>query len=528
MFRHKNGMSGQHYMVEMTGSGVALLDYDNDGDLDVFALQSGPLEKGRQPDPLRDPTSRLFRNDLQNGSLHFTDVTEQAGLGLASYAQGVAVADFDGDGFADLYVTTFGRNHLFHNNGNGTFTDVTEQAGVADSPAWHTCATFIDYDRDGWPDLFVCRYLLWTLENHHTCTSSGGLVDYCGPQSYSPDRSRLYHNLGGGRFEDVSVASGIAGNAGSALGVLSADFNGDGWPDLFVANDGAANFVWINQRNGTFREEGMLRGAALNGDGAAEANMGVVAADFSNRGLLDLFVTHLRNEHSTLWRNLGGGLYEDNTQLANLDAPTRPFTGFGTVAVDYDNDGWLDLFAANGDVHVIDEQARAGVQLPLRQRAMLLRNLGGDPPRFQEIVDGDFIKVKDVGRGVASGDLNNDGAVDLVVANNNGPLRLLLNQAAGRAKWLGVRLTEGPAGHRHDALGATATLHRTGRPSQFRRCGTDGSYLSASDPRIVFGLGDSAAYDWIDVQWADGLKERFTGVPTGRYSELAKGHGQAQ
>ena len=521
-------MSGQRYLVELTAPGVALLDYDNDGDLDVFVVQGGPLEKGRQPDPLRDPKAQLFRNDLKNGLLHFTDVTAQAGLSLAAYSQGVASADYDGDGFVDLYVTTFGRNHLFHNNGNGTFTDVTEQAGVADSPAWHTSAAFIDYDRDGRPDLFVCRYLLWTFENHHTCTSQGGLVDYCGPQSYSPDRSRLYHNLGGGRFEDVSVASGISGMAGAALGVSSADLDGDGWPDLFVANDGAANYVWMNQRNGTFREEGMMRGAAFNADGAAEANMGVVAADFSNRGLLDLFVTHLRNEHSTLWRNLGGGAFEDDTQSAGLDAPTRPFTGFGAVPVDYDNDGWLDLFAANGEVRVIDQQARAGLPLPLRQRAILLRNQGGDRPRFQDIVDGDFLKVEDVGRGVASGDLNNDGAVDLVVANSNGPLRLLLNQPSGRAGWLGVRLTEGPVNHRHDALGATATLHRRGRPSQFRRCGTDGSYLSASDSRIVFGLGDSTAYDWIDVQWPDGSKERFTGMATRRYSELVKGLGQRQ
>jgi hypothetical protein len=523
-------MSGKRYMVEMTAPGVALFDYDNDGDLDVFLVQSGPLEKGRKPDPAHDPRSRLFRNDLKNGILHFTDVTDQAGLGLIAYAQGVIAGDYDGDGFVDLYVTAFGGNHLFHNNGNGTFTEVPDAGGAADKapgapPAWHTSAAFIDYDRDGRLDLFVCRYLAWTFEGHHQCRSKAGNPDYCGPQTYTADRSRLYHNLGNGKFADVSAPSGIASKAGPALGVSAADLNGDGWPDFFVANDGAPNHVWINQKNGTFKEEGMLRGAAVNADGAPEANMGVIAADFSNHGLFDLFVTHLRNEHSTLWRNLGNGQFDDATQSAGLDAPTRPFTGFGAVPVDYDNDGWLDIFAANGEVRVIDEQARQGIALPLRQRAMLLRNMGGARPRFQDVPGGDYLRVEDVGRGVAAGDLNNDGGVDLVVANNNGPVRLLLNQTPDRGHWLGLRLTEGPPGHRRDALGATATLHRTGKPSLFRRCATDGSYLSSSDPRIVFGLGDSAGYDWIGVQWPDGSREKFTGVAAGRYTELAKGTG---
>jgi enediyne biosynthesis protein E4 len=531
-FVHQSGAKGNRYMVEMTAPGVALFDYDNDGDLDVFLVQSGPLERGHEPDPAHDPHCKLFRNDLQvlpDGPrvVKFTDVTAQAGLNLSLYGQGVIAGDYDGDGWVDLYVTAYGRNHLLHNNGDGTFRDVTAEAGVDPGPGWHTSASWVDYDRDGRLDLFVCRYLRWDFDIHKTCRSQAGNSDYCGPQAFEPMRSVLYHNLGNGRFEDVSRASRISSKAGAALGVVAADVDGDGWPDLLVANDGMANHLWMNRRDGTFAEEAMMRGSAYNGDGAAEANMGVIAADFANRGLVDFFITHLRNEHATYYRNLGNGQFEDATAAAGLDAFTRPFTGFGALGIDFDNDGWLDIFAANGEVRIIDAQLAAGLAMPMRQRAFLFRNLGGERPRFEEVANGDFLKVEDVGRGAAAGDLDNDGAIDVVICNNSGPVRLLLNQAAQGKKWIGFRLTQGAPTHRADALGAVATLRRSGKPPLIRRAATDGSYLSSSDARILFGLGDSPAYDSVTVRWPDGVEEEWRGLPAGRYHELVRGSGVA-
>jgi hypothetical protein len=524
-------MTGQLYMTEMVGSGVALFDYDNDGDLDVFLVQGGPLGRGVKPDRAKGPTHRLFRNDLRvlpdgRRVLKFTDVTKEAGLDFADYGMGVIAGDFDGDGWVDLYVTAYGRNRLLRNNGNGTFTDVTATAGVgSDEDSWHTSAAWVDYDRDGLPDLFVCRYVLWDFDKHKRCSSPAGNADYCGPMSFDPARSILYHNLGGGRFADVSMASHIGSQAGSALGVLGADLNGDGWPDFFVANDGRPNHLWINRRDGTFAEEAYMRGTAVNSDGNPEANMGLIAADFSNHGLLDLFITHIKNEHSTFYRNLGGGAFEDATQMMGIDGTTRPFTGFGAGALDYDNDGWLDIFATNGEVRVIDAQVLAGLPLPMRQRSILFHNSGGPKVQFEEVKEGAFLKVEDVGRGAAFGDLDNDGATDIVVTNNNAPVRVLLNQAARGKHWIGLRLTDGAGQRRHDVPGAVVRLFRNGKPAQMRRAGTDGSYLSSSDPRVLFGLGESADFERIVVRWPDGLVEEWHGLAPDRYHELCRGSG---
>ncbi|HEV3081898.1 MAG TPA: CRTAC1 family protein [Gemmataceae bacterium] len=529
VFHHVNGMSGQYYMPEMVGGGVALFDYNNDGKLDVFLVQGGPFGPQERPNAATGPRHRLYRNDVEilpdgRRMLRFTDVTAAAGLDFADYAMGVAAADFDNDGWVDLYITCFGRNRLLRNNGNGTFTDVTDAAGVG-CGGWSTSAAWVDFDRDGLLDLFVCQYLEWDFHKHQVCHSIAGRKDYCGPRTFPPARSRLFRNLGNGRFQDVSLSSGIQGKAGAALGVVCADLDGDGWPDLFVANDGMANHLWINQRNGTFREEALLRGCALNGSGEPEANMGVIAADFSLGGRDDLFITHLKNERATLYRNLGKGNFADETARCDLDAPTRPFTGFGTGALDYDNDGLLDIFCANGEVRLNEEQARAGVALPLRQRCQLFHNLGGGPLRFREICQGQALTVEDVGRGAAFGDLDNDGDIDIVVANNNGPVRLLLNQVGQDKHWLGLRLVDGPAGRRHDVLGGVATLERPGQAALRRRCATDGSYCSASDPRLLFGLGDSTEISLLRVQWPDGTMEEWTGLAADCYHELARGTG---
>src|SRR5688572_13214137 len=319
VFEHFNGMTGKRYMPEMMGPGAALFDYDNDGDLDVFLVQGNSFGAGVKPDAAAG-THRLFRNDLQRVP-KFTDVTKEAGVGFADYGMGVIAGDFDADGWVDLFVTNYGRNRMLRNDGGGAFSDVSDGSGVAGgADIWNTSAAWIDYDRDGRLDLFVCHYLLWNFKVHKQCVSRAGNPDYCGPRSFNPARSALYRNLGDGRFEDVSLKSRISTKAGAALGILTADLSGDGWPDFFVANDGMANHLWINRKDGTFAEEAMTRGAALNSDGAPEANMGLIAADFSNHGLFDVFITHLKNERSTFYRNHGDGQFEDVTASLGLDS----------------------------------------------------------------------------------------------------------------------------------------------------------------------------------------------------------------
>ncbi len=518
-------------MVEMVGSGSALFDVDNDGDLDVFLVQGGPLGPGAKPDPVRGPRHRLFRNDLAAGPSgpplpRFIDITDQAGLNFADYGMGAIAGDYDGDGWIDLFVTCFGRNRLLHNAGDGTgrLDDVTGSAGVGGNGGWSTSAAWVDFDRDGKLDLIVCRYLEWSFAVHKRC-SGDGRDDYCGPQSFVPSRSQLYRNRGDGTFEDVSLKSHLAGRAGAALGVVCADVDGDGWPDAFVANDGMANHLWINQKDGTFAEEALSRGCAVNCDGATEANMGLIAADFRNHGWNDLFITHLKNERSTFYRNLGDGQFVDETASLGLDAVSRPFTGFGTGAIDYDNDGWLDIFAANGEVKTIDEQVKAGIALPCRQRCLLLRSLGGSSLRFEPQTQGEFLEVEEVGRGAAFGDLDNDGDLDIVVTNCNGPVRLLINQVGQSRHWMGLRLVDGPPGRRRDVLGAEVRLERPDGPPLSRRCATDGSYLSSSDPRVLFGLGNGTTVSRVTVRWPDGLVEEWTGLSLDRYQELCRGAG---
>lgn len=529
-FRHFNGMSGALYMVEMTGAGCALFDYDNDGDLDVFFVQGQMLGPGKTPDDASaPPRHRLFRNDLAlntDGSrtLRFSDVSEAAGLTFSDYGMGAIAGDYDQDGWLDLFVTGFGGNRLLRNQGNGTFCDLTEAAGLK-SEGWSSSAAWVDYDRDDRLDLFVCNYLEWTFANHHDCKHVSGRREYCSPKSYRPAQSRLYRNLGHGKFEDVSLRATISTREGAALGVVCADLNEDGWPDILVANDGMANHLWINRRDGTFAEEAQRRGCALNCDGAAEANMGVILADFGNVGRDDLYITHLKGERGTLWRNRGQGQFMDMTPHSGLDAPSRPFTGFGTGALDYDNDGHLDIFCANGEVRAVDAQLALGYQPPLRQRCTLFRNRGETRLRFEEVRHGDALALEDVGRGAAFGDIDNDGDVDIVVTNNNGPARLLLNQVGQQQHWVGLRVVMEEAGVRRDALGAVITVERQGYPPLRRRCATDGSYCSSSDPRVHFGLGEATSIERVTVRWQDGREETWTGLTVDRYHVLIHGKG---
>jgi hypothetical protein len=524
-FTHVNGATGQYYLPEVMGSGVALFDYDNDGDLDVFLVQGGPLGPGGSA--AGSATSRLFRNDLvvaSDGSrrLHFTDVTERARAGVRGYGMGVAVGDYDNDGFLDLLVTAFGPSTLLHNNGDGTFTDVTSQAGVADA-GWSTSAAFVDYDRDGDLDLFVARYVDFTPAGNKLCNDSAGARDYCSPRAFHPVPDRLFRNEGGGRFVDVTSAAGISKAFGNGLGVACGDYNGDGWPDLYVANDGTPNQLWLNQHDGTFVDEGLLSGSSLNPAGNPEGSMGIASGDFDLDGDEDLFVTNIVGETSVLYVNDGHGNFEDARARSGLAALTAAFTGFGTDWIDYDNDGWPDLFVANGAVNIVESER--GQPVPYRMKNQLFHNLAGR--RFEETSAhaGPAFARAEVSRGAAFGDIDNDGDVDIVVTNNAGPVRLLLNQIGARNHWLQVRADEGPR-HRF-GFGARIGVERSGRPTLWRRVRTDGSYLSASDVRVHFGLGSSTAMTAVVVQWPDGLRERWTDVRADRLVTIRRGTGQA-
>jgi hypothetical protein len=521
-------MSGDLRMPEILGPGVALFDYDNDGDLDVFVLQGQILAKGRGEASQGSLTGRLFRNDLDvhpdgTRTLHFTDVTAQSGIVATGYGMGVATGDFDNDGFVDLYLTNFGANQLLHNNGDGTFTDVTAKSGTS-TTGWSVSAAFLDYDRDGWLDLYVGSYLRYTLEGATKCFSPSGARDYCTPNSYKPLPGRLFHNNRNGTFTDTTAASRIASEFGPALGVATADFNGDGWIDLYVANDSQPNQLWINQHDGTFRNTALLAGAALTQEGKAEASMGVDAGDFDNDGDEDLFVTEQTGEGHNLFVNDGSGSFDDRSSRSGLAAASLGYTGFGTAWFDYDNDGWLDLLTANGAVQTIQALAQARDPFPLHQRKQLFHNLGNG--RFEDVTAaaGAVFQLSEVGRGAAFGDIDNDGDTDIVIANNNGPLRLLINNVGNRKHWLGLRLVGRP--RPRDMLGARVAIVRRNGPTLWRRARADGSYASANDPRVLAGLGDSTEMPTVRVTWPDGRTDEWTNIDIDRYTTLRETGGK--
>ncbi len=533
-FTHQNGMTGRLYMPEIMGPGVALVDVDNDGDLDVFLVQGGPLSAATAGPRPAVAGHRLFRNDSRPGkdgrrTPRFTDVTAASGITAGCYGMGVAAGDYDNDGWTDLYVTGLGCAQLWHNNGPDaqgriTFTDVTAKSGTA-NPHWGVSATFFDYDRDGWLDLYVGNYLNFTFAAR-PCRTPAGAPDYCGPVAADAVPGRLFHNRGDGTFEDVTAKSGIAAEYGPALGVVAADLDGDGWPDLYVANDETPNQLWINQRNGTFKNVALAAGCAVGADGRPQASMGVDAGDLDGDGREDLFMDNLSGEGDALYRNVGGAgeaAFEDASISSGLALASRPLTGFGAVALDYDDDGRLDLLTVNGAIKIVESQQRAGDPLPLKQPRQLLHNLGGG--RFADVTAeaGAAFALPAVGRGAAVGDLDGDGAPDVVVADNDGPVRLFLNQVGRRHHFLGLRLLTG----KRDALGARVELRREGASVLVRRAHADGSYASASDPRVIFGLGDTAAAGEALVRWPDGRQEIFGGLRPDAYTTLHEGTGKA-
>jgi hypothetical protein len=526
-FVHLNGMTGKLYQPEIMGPGAALFDYDNDGDLDVYLVQGGTLGETPPAAVPADLGDRLYRNDLESGAdgtrrLRFTDVTAHSGIKTRGYGMGVAVGDIDNDGDVDLYVTGFGRNQMFRNNGDATFADISTPSGTDDPASWGVSAAFIDFDRDGWLDLFVGNYLQYSFASHIACVGVSGLPDYCRPSAYRAQPSRLYRNAGHGRFTDVTIASGLARQFGPALGVSTADFNRDGWIDIFVANDEQENQLWINQRDGTFTNSALIAGAALGPAGERKANMGVDAGDFDADGDDDLFITELIGQGSTLYVNDGAASFEEQGAHAGLRRPSLPYTGFGTAWFDFDNDGWLDILAVNGEVNRNVEKVAASDPFPLGQQNQLFRNVGG---RFEEVTDraGKVFELVETSRGAAFGDIDNDGDTDVLVSNAAGPARLLVNNVGSRSHWLGLRLV----GKARDMLGARVAIARGGMPTLWRRARADGSYASANDPRVLAGLGTSTTAPDVRVIWPDGTSETWLSVTPDRYTTLTQGTGTA-
>jgi hypothetical protein len=517
-FVHEAGVDGSYYMPESIGSGGAFLDYDNDGDLDIYLINSGYHGPNKEKHPLA--TNRLFRQEA-GGS--FLDVTAASGLGEAGYGMGCTIGDFDNDGHIDVYATNYGADVLYRNNGDGTFANVTRAAGI-DNRNWACSAIFFDYDRDGFLDLYVTNYLAY--DSTVVCTDRAGRPDYCGPTGFAAVPDKLYHNNGNGTFTDVSLASNIATVASYGLGVVSAEFNDDGYPDVFVANDREPNFLWINQKNGTFTDEALPRGAAVNALGLPAANMGVAVGDIDNDEDLDLFITHLREEGSVFYRNIGGGMFQDDSSPARLAGISLPYTGFGTGFFDYDHDGDLDLAVVNGRVTrgpLLKNTESPDYWDHYAEPDFLFENEGSGKFREASAQAASFCGQIENSRGLAFGDVDNDGDLDLLVTNEGGRARVYRNDVPNKGHWLIVRALD-PALKR-DAFGAKIFVETAG--ARLLRCVAPGySYLNSNDPRVHFGLGAAAAVKSILVEWPDGAVEMFPGVVGDQIITLQKGLGK--
>jgi len=517
---HVAGSSAEKYLPESTGAGCAFLDYDNDGWMDIYLVNSGPCDFFTPARPLRNA---LYRNN-RDGT--FTDVTDKARVPGGGYGMGVAVGDYNADGFPDLYVTQYGRSILYRNNGDGTFTDVTVTAGVA-APGWASSAVWFDYDNDGRLDLFVGRFVDFDKTKHHRCNAPNvpsltGLAEYCYPRIYAPMPSWLFHNNGDGTFTDVSQKMGITDNPGKAWGVVATDINNDGWLDLFVANDTEANFLFKNLQGRRFEEIGFTAGVAYGEGGKARSGMGVDSADLDQDGWQDLFVTNLDHEFYSLYQNKHDETFDDRAAPTGIARATQLMSGWGLKFFDYDNDGNLDLIIANGHPDDLIEKLRPGVGF--RESLLLFQN---DGKAWQNITatSGPVFAKPVSARGLAVGDFNNDGALDVLVSVNDGSPLLLRNNIGGQNHWLGVNLI-GTKSNR-DAIGAVIT-YKAGDLARTRMKVGGGSYLSSHDPRLVLGVGQRKSVDWLEVKWPrpSTAVERFTDLPTDRYVTLVEGQKQ--
>jgi enediyne biosynthesis protein E4 len=513
-FVHGNSATANKYLVETMGGGVALLDYDNDGRLDVFLTNGAriddPLPVGKQPDK-SDPAfwNRLYR---QRTDGTFVDVTEHAqltGMPQNRYGMGVAVGDYDNDGYADIYVTSYGGNTLYRNSGDGTFTDVTARAGVA-AGGWSASAGFLDYDNDGRLDLFVTRYVEWSFQNNRYCgEKKPGYRAYCHPDNYEGTTDLLFHNNGDGTFSDVSARAGISKPAGKGLGVAFADYDADGYTDIYVANDSVQSFLFHNNGDGTFAEVGLLAGVGFNEDGKTFAGMGVDFADYDNDGRPDIFVTDLSNERFMLFRQNADRSFRDVTNSTGVGGATLSYSGWSTRFFDYDDDGWKDLFVAQG--HVMDTIEKTAPNLKYLQPPLLLRN---ESARFVRVNAGPVFQQEWAGRGAAFGDLDNDGDVDVVLSNVGQNAVVLRNEGGNRNNWLQIR-TAGTRSNR-DGIGCRVKVVSASGLAQYFIVSPTVGYLSASEKRLTVGLDGAAAATLVEIRWPSGVVQKFENVKAGQ------------
>lgn len=506
-FTHRRGAKGDFLLPELIGPGGAFLDYDNDGDLDIYLIQGGTPDGDNG-----EFRNKLFRNDGEQ----FTDVSSQARADIAGYGMGCAAADYDNDGDVDLFVTRLGPNVMLRNNGDGTFDDVTDAAGLGDG-SFGVSAAFLDYDRDGLLDLYVVNYVDWSRATEHTCYGAQGLRDYCAPGEYPSAADKLYRNLGGGRFEDVSQASGIGRIARDGLGVVCVDVDRDGWIDIYVANDQMPAFCWINQKDGTFLEDAALRGCAVNEHGVAIAGMGIAVEDIDDNGFDDLLVTNISMQTHLLLTN-ADGFFEDRTRRFGLSGWNVMETGFGVAWIDFENDGSLELFVANGavgrNINAVD---------PERPYAEANQIAARDASGRFDVIDTAGIPALqsiEVSRGVISGDYDNDGDIDLLVTNNDAPPQLLRNDQSRDHNWVTLMVRDESLNR--DAIHARVLLVAGGK--SFRKTVRPQSgYLGSNDPRLHFGLGDAERIDKLVVTWPDGREQAFEDLAINQLHVLRKG-----
>ena len=510
-FIHDHGGTGEKYYMETMGSGVCLFDYDNDGDLDVYFLQGASLP-GWDKEVILE--NKLYRNDGKK----WTDVTEKAGVGDKNYGIGCACADYDNDGDTDLYVTNYGPDVLYHNDGDGTFTDVTVGVGI-DNPHWASSAAFFDSDNDGWLDLYVTNYVEFSIENNPWCGEPvQGERAYCDPDYFEGVEDIFYHNDGQGNFSDWSVRSGINKAHGKGLGVVPGDIDNDGDIDIYIANDKVMNLLFINDGLGHFTEKALFTGVGFNENGRAEAGMGVDFGDINRDGWLDLFVTNFSGETNTLYLNEKNGFLVDATSRTGLGHPSINLLGFGTKFVDLDLDGWLDIFVVNG--HVIDNITLFNRDYQHAQEKQIFINQGNETFLDQtKSIGGDLLKPT-VGRGAAFGDIDNDGDIDIAISNNNGKANLLSNEGKPKGHWIGFQL-EGKTCNR-EAIGSKLKI-TTDSGIQVAWVNPAASYLASNDPRVLFGLGPDEMVTSLEIQWPGSRKDLFENLTSNSYYRIVQG-----
>jgi hypothetical protein len=515
-FRHDKAASSEKYLIETMGAGCGWIDYNQDGLLDLYFVNSAPTQVYKPKQPLR---SALYRN---NGDGTFTDVTEKAGVSADGlFGMGVAVGDYDNDGFPDLLVLGYGRSILYHNNGDGTFTDVTARAVVTNERRWASSAAWFDYDNDGRLDLVIANYVDWSPEHNFYCGDRGpGMRSYCHPDDYHGQPPTLYHNNGDGTFTDVSKASSLGAKGGNGLGVVTFDYDNDGWQDIFIANDHMPNYLFHNNRDGTFKEIGYEAGVAVSEDGQFEAGMGTDAADTTGNARMDLIVTHLDMQLARLYQNRGDGTFDDATFSSRLSYATFHMSGFGTRFLDYDNDGRRDLFMANG--HVLDNIQRYHAGTQYAEPKLMFRNMGDGI--FENVSDrlGSDLQQATVSRGAAIGDFDNDGDLDILVSNNGGTTQLLRNDGGNANHWLEILLI-GTKSNR-DGVGTRVKASAGDLALNDQRKGGM-SYQSAQDPRLHFGLGQHSNVDRIEITWPSGMVTKLANLPSDQILAVQEGTG---